>query len=102
MSASAASIVVPGETKRTSRVITSEMGVAFGSRPARTTRTQVALGEDAGHELVLGHDQHGADVALGHHRDRVGTLAEAGTEISSSLRVRARTPLRLLCIVPLP
>ncbi len=36
---SAASTVVPGVTKRTSRVITSETGVVFGSSPACTTRT---------------------------------------------------------------
>lgn len=38
MRASAASSVVPGVTKCTSRVITSESGVFLGSRPARTTR----------------------------------------------------------------
>ena len=38
MRLSAASTVVPGDTNWTSRVMTREIGVAFGSRPAATTR----------------------------------------------------------------
>ena len=45
ISDSAASVVVPGDTKRTSRVITSESGVDAGSRPACTTRTSRSRSE---------------------------------------------------------
>jgi hypothetical protein len=67
----AASTVVPGVTKRTARHDHRNgrgAGVAAGLDHARE---QVAFGEDAAHEAVFGHHQHGADVALGHQVHRV-------------------------------
>ena len=66
-------MVVPGVTKRTSRVITIEIGVVFGSRPGlHDADEQVALGEDAGDEPSSFMISTAPTSRVGHHVDRLG------------------------------
>ena len=85
--------MVPGETKRTSRVITSEIGVVFGSRPARTTRISRSRSEKMPPTRPSSVITSTAPISRAAITSTASaTIADAGTEIISSLRLSRTTP----------
>src|SRR5512144_2321245 len=102
ISASAASIVVPGDTKRTSRVITSDSGVVFGSRPALTTRSSRSRSVNTPATRPSSVSASSAPTSAEAITSTASaTVAAAGTEISSSLP-RSRTTASTVRCVMLP